>query len=347
MWIQLQNHAVVQLHEIFVDADKNGKEFIYFVYDYHPGAETIEEKLMGSNLSNSTDCLNEEELWAYIIQIYSAIHVVHKKEKSCRSTLSPTKILVTGNQRIRINCLGIEDAIDPHANIQELQNRDFISFRNLIIQISCKSIDAIENLAQSMESISNFYSPDLKRLIIQLSASEIGDNPINTQEILRTMNQRTFNLVNTIHCINENLNLEYEKCIENKRLLKILLKLGFINEKPDFDQTTAWSETGDRFILKLFRDYIFHQVDENNRPVVDFGHVIETLNKFDVSSKERVKLTSRNEDSMLIVNYEDLNKILEESFNQLLSKEVTNYPPQNRQFGMYNQYNPHMYYRTQ
>ena len=41
----------------------------------------------------------------------------------------------------------------------------------------------------------------------------------------------------------------------------------------------AWSETGDRYLLKLFRDYVFHQVDENNDPVVNLAHVVSCLNK--------------------------------------------------------------------
>lgn len=41
----------------------------------------------------------------------------------------------------------------------------------------------------------------------------------------------------------------------------------------------AWSETGDRYLLKLFRDYLFHQVDEEGNPVLDLGHVVESLNK--------------------------------------------------------------------
>jgi hypothetical protein len=40
-----------------------------------------------------------------------------------------------------------------------------------------------------------------------------------------------------------------------------------------------WSETGERYLIKLFRDYVFHQVDENDNPVIDFVHVIECLNK--------------------------------------------------------------------
>ena len=46
-----------------------------------------------------------------------------------------------------------------------------------------------------------------------------------------------------------------------------------------FARDPRWSETGDRYIIKLFRDYVFHQVDEAGRPVVDLGHVLGCLNK--------------------------------------------------------------------
>lgn len=41
----------------------------------------------------------------------------------------------------------------------------------------------------------------------------------------------------------------------------------------------GWSETGDRYLIKLFRDYVFHQVDEKGKPVIDMAHVITCLNK--------------------------------------------------------------------
>lgn len=43
-----------------------------------------------------------------------------------------------------------------------------------------------------------------------------------------------------------------------------------------------WSETGDRYLLKLFRDYIFHQNKEDGTPFVDLGHIISTLNKLGI-----------------------------------------------------------------
>ena len=41
----------------------------------------------------------------------------------------------------------------------------------------------------------------------------------------------------------------------------------------------TWSETGDRYMLKLFRDVLFHQVDERGAPWLDMAHVVQLLNK--------------------------------------------------------------------
>lgn len=41
----------------------------------------------------------------------------------------------------------------------------------------------------------------------------------------------------------------------------------------------SWSETGDRYLLKLFRDYLFHQVAESGAPWVDLAHIVACLNK--------------------------------------------------------------------
>ena len=46
-----------------------------------------------------------------------------------------------------------------------------------------------------------------------------------------------------------------------------------------FNNDPAWSETGDRYMLKLFRDYLFHQVDSNGAPWIDVSHMVQCLNK--------------------------------------------------------------------
>ena len=96
----------------------------------------------------------------------------------------------------------------------------------------------------------------------------------------------------------DNLEGQLMSELENARLVRLLAKFGFINERPEcvsmlpsiifllrlpkpgrFARDSRWSETGDRYIIKLFRDYVFHQVDERGRPIVSLSHVLSCLNK--------------------------------------------------------------------
>ena len=81
--------------------------------------------------------------------------------------------------------------------------------------------------------------------------------------------------------------------LENGRLVRLLCKFGFINERPEFARDPRWSETGDRYIIKLFRDYVFHQVDEHGNPVVNLGHVLTCLNKVCIIVRRIVQHTYR------------------------------------------------------
>lgn len=63
-----------------------------------------------------------------------------------------------------------------------------------------------------------------------------------------------------LHVQNDELMAHLGKESENGRLLRILIKLGLMNERPEDDMDPKWSETGDRYLLKLFRDFVFHQV---------------------------------------------------------------------------------------
>lgn len=50
----------------------------------------------------------------------------------------------------------------------------------------------------------------------------------------------------------------------------------------------SWSETGDRYMLKLFRDYLFHSVTADGRPWLDQAHLAHCLNQLDGGTTARV-----------------------------------------------------------
>ena len=76
-----------------------------------------------------------------------------------------------------------------------------------------------------------------------------------------------------------------------------------------FDHDPRWAETGDRYLIKLFRDFVFHQVDENGRPVTDLTHVLTQLNKLDAGVDEKIMLVSRDEASCLIVSFREVSPL--------------------------------------
>jgi PAB-dependent poly(A)-specific ribonuclease subunit 3 len=97
--------------------------------------------------------------------------------------------------------------------------------------------------------------------------------------------------------------------LENGRLVRLLTKLDFINERPEYEGDMKWSEYGERYILKLFRDYVFHAIDaETRRPKLDLGHVLVCLNKLDAGTNEQIRLDSQDGVSSIIVTYKELKK---------------------------------------
>jgi hypothetical protein len=72
--------------------------------------------------------------------------------------------------------------------------------------------------------------------------------------------------------------------MENGRLFRLMTKLAFVTDR-NADSAVAlaggagWCDTGDRYLLQLFREFVFHQGEREGGRVVDWGHVLEQLNK--------------------------------------------------------------------
>ena len=98
----------------------------------------------------------------------------------------------------------------------------------------------------------------------------------------------------------------------NGRFLRLLVKLAMVNERPDDNGSLSWSDTGDRYILRLFRDFVFHQKDAQGQNVTDLGHVIDALAKLDVGDAEAIPLCSPDGKTILVCTYEDVRRLSRE-----------------------------------
>ena len=79
---------------------------------------------------------------------------------------------------------------------------------------------------------------------------------------------------------------------------------------------------GNRYCLKLFRDFVFHQDTSDGNPSTDFGHVIESLNKLDAGSDEKILLMSRDSKNILVVTYNDIRNCLDEAFSEIIGLDA-------------------------
>ena len=64
----------------------------------------------------------------------------------------------------------------------------------------------------------------------------------------------------------------------------MLIHLEFFASDHRFAGDEQWSETGDRYLLKLLRDYLFHQVLPSGAPWINLAHIVQTLNKVNESA---------------------------------------------------------------
>merc|ERR1719414_2929928 len=117
--------------------------------------------------------LPEPLIWTYVVQLTSALRTIHQAGLACR-TLDPTKIIVTNNDRLLLNCCGMFDVLtfdptasNPMAAMAHYQQEDLIALGKIVLALACNSFMAIqrENLQTSMEIVTSTYSSDMIRFL--------------------------------------------------------------------------------------------------------------------------------------------------------------------------------------
>ncbi len=71
---------------------------------------------------------------------------------------------------------------------------------------------------------------------------------------------RFYNQLDAANLHNDIIEAEMAKEVESARLFRLLTKLSTVVDRAELNGDYSWAEYGDRYMLKLFRDYVFHQV---------------------------------------------------------------------------------------
>lgn len=320
-WKRISNGGVVTVFDCFTTR-AFGDSSLVFVTDYHPLSKTLTEQHLSrsSNYQRNRSpgtLIPEQVLWGYIVQLASALKAIHSNGLAAR-LIAPSKILLTNKNRIRLNACAILDVVqsnDPRS-MAELQHEDMQQLGRLILGLATNSPSTSAN-AKSIETLGRSYSDRLRHCIASLI-----EEPVDIGVFMGAIADQAFQSFDNMLHLEDELNTDLNRELENGRLVRLMTKLGFINERPELDEHVQvngqWSETGERYYLKLFRDYVFHQVNHEGRPVVDLGHVLTCLNKLDAGTEEKIALVTRDEQNVLVVSYKEIKRGLESSFQELV-----------------------------
>ncbi|KAJ5291988.1 PAB-dependent poly(A)-specific ribonuclease subunit 3 [Penicillium angulare] len=320
-WKRVCNGSVVTVHDAFTSRSFQDSSLI-FVTDYHPLSKTLADQHLGTGArfqGRHTTHIPEQVLWGYMTQIANALKAIHTNGLAAR-VLEPSKVLLTGKNRIRLNSCAILDVVqfDSQRTLVDLQRQDLVNFGQLIVTLGSNSPNVMHNPTKAMEHFTRAYTPQMKNSVYWLLGALQKDQERGIDTFIVGISSQLMSTFDSALHLDDQLTSDLSRELENGRLVRLMTKLNLVNERPEYEHDRQWSENGERYYLKIFRDYVFHQVDAHGDPAVDLGHILSCLNKLDAGSDEKVTLISRDEQSCIIVSYKELKKALESSFQALM-----------------------------
>jgi PAB-dependent poly(A)-specific ribonuclease subunit 3 len=228
---------------------------VFFVYQYIPGARTLSEYISGP--------LTESVVWSCVSQLVSAIRAIHGNNLSVRSLRLQQCICNTDSTgtrlRLRLGSLGIIDALEFEArkHIADLQIEDIRDLGRLVLSLATgtevTSASDVTTLAQCEQFLIQNYSRELHTLCMTLIRGQ--PRPPTIIDISRATAIHCFDEQDAVYRSFDRHELALSSEYESGRALRLLLKLSFICERPELGLDRRWAQSGDCYLLALFRDY--------------------------------------------------------------------------------------------
>ncbi|ORX72011.1 hypothetical protein DL89DRAFT_105736 [Linderina pennispora] len=311
-WKDIDHPNVVRVREAFTTR-AFGDSSLIVVYDFKPLSMSLKRRIIDQH-----EIFSEGRLWRIVLQITSGLKAIHSAGLSARM-LNAATVLIAPEDRVYLNSCGLVDLlmVDAAYIVDVAQQEDLRAIGQILdlaLGMNPENIATIQGQAPAIVPGASF-SADFKQLFGYLHGRMTP--VIAIDDILRLAGPRMFAELDSARRDADlyRTNLAHEAA--NGRLARLLCKLNFITERPEHTMDPEWSETGDRYLIKLFRDYVFHLVDDVGRPVLDMAHVIGNLNKLDAGSAEKIMLMSRDEQSCLVVTYSEIKRCVDGAYSDL------------------------------
>lgn len=252
-WNSLPHHPnTVELHHVFC-----AQRAVFVVHSYVPGAISLRERLHGQPLA-------EPVLWSCLVQVVSALQHLHTHNLAAR-TLDAAHVLSNHDPhhprrlRVRLNGMGIVDVLEFETRkpLPDVQQTDIRNVGKLVMSLATGMDlsttgwdDTVVNHCERF--VAQHYSRELHNLAMTLWKAP---QPPAVREVCRALGPHMWEehdqLYQMVDTAEHALATEYDA----GRSLRLLLKLGFVNERPELGPNRRWSQSGDCYILSLFRDF--------------------------------------------------------------------------------------------
>ncbi|KAK3500982.1 PAB-dependent poly(A)-specific ribonuclease subunit pan-3 [Neurospora crassa] len=322
-WKKIINANIVTVHEAFT-TEFFGDSSLIFVYDFHPLSETLYDHHFPPNNSHNrlrnTNKISENLLWSYVCQIANALLAIHNAKLAARC-LELSKI-IWENNRIRLAACSILDVLHHDSpnrkTIEELQQEDFVKFGRIILALATNTPTLnFNNIDAALATIVPRYSTQLRGVLEWLIKPSAPGETKTVETLLGGITTHLANFANFVMQESDEKEFHLMRELENGRIARLMFKLSVVNERGDSCGVHNWSETGERLLLKLFRDYVFHQVDADGKARLDTNHYLNCLSKLDASSEEQILLTSRDNATVFVVSYRSIRQMLDRAYGEL------------------------------
>lgn len=317
-WIRFDNSNVAKVIDAFTSRSF-GDNSLIVVYDYYPNSKNLVEQHFHSNLGGKPETITPSVLWSYTVQLTTAIASAHSKGLPVRS-ISLQKAIITSKNRLRLSDCGVFDILNYDEDISEekleaLKQQDLAKLGQVLLTLAVSASPLTSKFTAKEDIIANLDIDDeFKEAVTYLTNQE---SKASIKDFQKLIAPKLFEEFSRVEQNADYYEAQLTRELENSRLVRLLTKLNFITERPEYTQNPAWSQSGERYPIKLFREYVFHQIDDRGKPVLDLAFVLKALNKLDAGIDEKILLVSHDEQTCLIVSYKEMKDLIERSFREL------------------------------
>lgn len=318
-WVRVASSALVGVVEAFTTV-AFGDSSLVIVYEYYPLAEPIET-------AYSSGTLPEGLLWSFVTQVAGGLHAIHRHNLAA-GVLDCRSILVTQKNRLRIGSCGLRDVLeyDTLPPTIERQRQDWYQLGEMLLKLTAGSSSTKDSIDARHSAMSK-YSPSMMAFVDLLLdyeptpadsvVNEHGERDTLEAQVMRALAPHLLRVVDTAFAAVDDLEATLSHELENARLVRLLCKLEFVMGWAEQANDPAWAPSGEQYPLKLFMDYVFHQVTDQERPSLDLAHALAALNKLDAGIDENILLVSHDETVRMVISYKELRTMFDQAFRAL------------------------------